>query len=90
MYIVKYIPQNENEVKMYYLKVLSPNNKKQICEVIISPYIYNYLRNDLADVPIEKRDAAKYYLCFAGILEKTKWSFALKLRDSRLLVLEKA
>ncbi len=55
LYIVKYIPKNKNEVKMYYLKVLSPNNKKQICEIIISPYVYNYLINDLADVPIEKK-----------------------------------
>ena len=90
LYIVKYIPKNKNEVKMYYLKVLSPNNKKQICEIIISPYVYNYLINDLADVPIEKKDAAKYYLCFAGILEKTKWSYGMKLRDSRLIVVEKA
>ena len=90
LYIVKYIPKNENEVKMYYLKVLSPDNKRQICEIIISPFIYNYLENELADVPTEKKDAAKYYLCFAGILEKTKWSYALKLRDSRLIVLEKA
>ena len=65
-------PKNKNEVKMYYLKVLSPNNKKQICEIIISPYVYNYLINDLADVPIEKKGCSKVLSLFRRDIGKDK------------------
>lgn len=89
LYIYKYIPKGGADIKMYYLKILSRNSKKQICEISISPYVYNYLSNELTDIPEERDEALNYYLCFSGILEKNKYSYKCKLKDSRLLVLEK-
>lgn len=89
LYIIKYIPQEENEIKMYYLKILHQDTKKQICDISISPYVYNYLESDLVFIPEEKDKAENYYLCFSGVLEKGKYSYKCKLLDSRLLVLEK-
>ena len=89
LYIYKYIPKDEKDIKMYYLKVLNKNNKKQICEISISPYVYNYLGDKLADIPEKKDEAINYYLCFSGIMEKDKYSYKCKLKDSRLLALEK-
>jgi len=89
LYIVKYIPDEENEIKMYYLKVLNIENKKQICDISISTYVYEYLRKELENIPEEKGKAENYYLCFSGVMEKGKYSYKCKLIDSRLLVLEK-
>ncbi len=54
LYIVKYIPAGEDEIKMYYLKVLNQDTKKQICDISISRYVYNYLKTDLDRIPEEK------------------------------------
>lgn len=89
LYIYKYIPKDETDVKMYYLKVLNKNSKKQICEISISPYVYTYLSDELIDIPEDKNKASNYYLCFSGILEDGRYSYICKLKDSRLLVLEK-
>ena len=55
---------------MYYLKVLDRNNKKQICEIAISTYVYNYLADELSQIPQNKKEALNYYICFSGILQK--------------------
>ena len=89
LYIYKYAPKDETDIKMYYLKVLDKNNKKQICEISISPNVYNYLSDELDDIPEDKNKPLNYYLCFSGILEKDKYSYKCKLGDSRLMVLEK-
>ncbi len=89
LYIVKYIPQEENDIKMYYLKVLNQETKKQICDVSIPVYVYKYLENDLKEIPEEKQNAINYYLCFSGVLETGKYTYKCRLTDSRLLVLEK-
>lgn len=51
--------------------------------------MYNYLSDELTDIPEERDEALNYYLCFSGVLEKDKYSYKCKLKDSRLLVLEK-
>ena len=89
LYIVKYVPTGEDEIKMYYLKVLNQDTKKQICDIIISRYVYNYLKEDLDKIPEEKSKAEDYYLCFSGTMEKGKYSYKCKLADSRMLILEK-
>lgn len=89
LYIVKYVPNGEDDIKMYYLKVLNQDTKKQICDIAISRYIYDYLKEVLDKIPEEKTKAENYYLCFAGIMEQGKYSFKCKLVDSRMLVLEK-
>ncbi len=89
LYIYKYVPKDETDIKMYYLKVLNKNSKKQICEIAISSYVYNYLCDELDDIPDDKDKAVNYYLCFSGILEKGLYSYKCKLKDSRLMVLEK-
>lgn len=89
LYIVKYVPTGEDEIKMYYLKVLNQDTKKQICDITISRYVYNYLKEDLDKIPEEKSKAENYYLCFSGIMEKGKYSYKCKLADSRMLILEK-
>ena len=89
LYIYKYRHKDETDIKMYYLKILSRNSKKQICEISISPYVYNYLSDKLTDISEERDEALNYYLCFSGVLEKDKYSYKCKLKDSRLLVLEK-
>lgn len=89
LYIFKYIPDGELEIKMYYLKVLNKDTKKQICDIAISRHIYEYLKADLDMIPEEKSKAENYYLCFCGIMEKGKYSYKCKLVDSRMLVLEK-
>ena len=86
---VKYVPTGEDEIKMYYLKVLNQDTKKQICDIIISRYVYNYLKEDLDKIPEEKSKAEDYYLCFSGTMEKGKYSYKCKLADSRMLILEK-
>lgn len=89
LYISKYIPKDETDIKMYYLKVLSENRKKYICEISMSSYVYNYLSDILSDIPEKKDEALNYYLCFSGVLEKARYYYKCKLKDSRLLVLEK-
>lgn len=89
LYIIKYIPQEEKEIKMYYLKVLHQDTKKQICDISISPFVYKYLESDFRFIPEEKEKAENYYLCFSGVLEKGKYSYRCKLQDSRLIVIEK-
>ena len=88
-YILKYVSNGEDEIKMYYLKVLNQETKKQICEIVLSRYIYDYLKDDLDKIPDEKSKAGNYYLCFAGIMEKVKNFYKCKLVDSRMLILEK-
>lgn len=90
LYIVKYIPEGEQEVKKYYLKVLNMSTKKLICDISISPYVYDYLRDELVELPEDKNNAERYYICFSGILEKGKYTYNCRLIDSRLLVIEKA
>lgn len=90
LYIVKYTPKEENEIKKYYLKILNINNKKQICDISISPYVYEFLREELDKLPEQKDKAESYYICFSGIMEKRKYTYTCRLLDSRLLVLEKA
>ena len=89
VYIRKYIPKDKAAIKMYYLKILNRNRKKNICDIVISPYVYNYLRDELADIPEEEEEALNYYVCFSGVLKKYKSFYNCKLKDSRLLVLEK-
>lgn len=89
LYIYKYIPKGESDIKKYYLKILSENREKHICEISISPYVYNYLDGILDDIQENKDEALNYYLCFAGVMEKDKYSYKCKLLDSRFLVLEK-
>lgn len=89
LYLVKYIPQEENEIKMYYLKVLNQDTKKHICDICIPPYVYAYLENELKSIPEEREQAENYYLCFSGVLENGKYSYKCKLQDSRLIVWEK-
>lgn len=67
LYIYKYIPKDETDIKMYYLKVLNKSSKKQICEISISPYVYNYLSDELADIPEDKNKGIK--LLFFAFLE---------------------
>ena len=89
LYIFKYVPNGEDEIKMYYLKVLNQDTKKQICEIALSRYIYDYLKDDLDKIPDEKSKAENYYLCFVGIMEKVKNFYKCNLVDSRMLILEK-
>lgn len=89
LYIFKYVPVDEEVVKMYYLKVLNQETKKQICDIAIPPRVYGYMEDVLLDVPEDKTKTQDFYLCFSGILEKSKFSFNCLLRDSRLIVIEK-
>lgn len=89
VYIFKYIPADEEVVKVYYLKVLNQETKKQICDIAIPPSVYGYMEDILVDVPEDKTKAQNYYLCFSSVLLKGKISFSCKLRDSRLIVIEK-
>lgn len=89
VYLYPYIPKGEEEVKTYYLKILNSETKKQICDISISPYIYKYLEDILALIPIDKKDAQNYYLCFAVRLEKKDYSYNCRLKDSRLIELER-
>ena len=89
VYLYKYIPKGEEEVKTYYLKILNLDTKKQICDISISPYIYKYLEDILAIIPIDKKDAQNYYLCFAARLEKNDYAYNCRLKDSRLIELER-
>lgn len=89
VYLYQYIPKGEEEVKTYYLKILNSETKKQICDLSISPYIYKYLEDILAIIPIDKKDAQNYYLCFAARLEKKDYSYNCRLKDSRLIELER-
>lgn len=89
LYIMEYIPKGEVEVKIHYLKVLHQDSKKQICDISISPKVYNYLEKDFRLIPKEKGEAENFYLCFSGVLETGKYSYRCKLHDSRLIVFEK-
>jgi len=89
LYLYKYIPEGDKEAKIYYLKILNSDTKKQICDISISPYVYKYLEDILAVIPIDKKYAQNYYLCFAGRMEKNKYSYNCRLKDSRLIELEK-
>ena len=88
LYLIQYVPEVE-EVKAYYLKVLNQETKKQICDIAISPFVYNYMKEQLDMLPDNKMTAKDFYICFSGVLEKSRYSYKCKLRDSRLLVLEK-
>jgi hypothetical protein len=37
LYLYKYIPEGDKEAKIYYLKILDTDTKKQICDISISP-----------------------------------------------------
>lgn len=37
---------------------------------ILSPYMYNYLSDELADIPEKKNEAVNYYLCLSGGVKK--------------------
>lgn len=89
LYMIRYIPENERDVVKYYLKVLDRDDKKQICDIVISPNVYNYLTNDLRDIPEDKDLAINYYLCFSGVLENGGGFYKCILKDSRLIVLER-
>lgn len=88
LYLKKYVQEGEG-VKAYYLKVLNRNTKKQLCDISISPFVYSYMKKELDMIPIDKTVAKDFYICFSGELEKSLYSYKCKLRDSRLLVLEK-
>lgn len=47
------------------------------------------MKEQLDMLPDNKMKAKDFYICFSGVLEKSRYSFKCKLRDSRLLVLEK-
>lgn len=83
----------KGEQRRYFKVVQSDmekqDTKKQICDITISRYVYNYLKEDLDKIPEEKSEAENYYLCFSGIMEKGKYSYKCKLADSRMLILEK-
>lgn len=89
VYLYKYIAKDEKEVKAYYLKILHSETKKQICDISRSPYIYKYLEDILALIPTDKKDARNYYLCFAVRMEKKDYSYNCRLKDSRLIELER-
>ena len=89
---------NKNNQKYYYLKVLNSYTKKEICEISIAKNIYGYLSSDLENIPNKKDEAIDYYICFSGFLKKKQRQYKgnnydfhqCNLRDSRLLILEKA
>ena len=89
---------NKNNQKYYYLKVLNSYTKKEICEISITKNIYGYLSSDLENIPNKKDEAIDYYICFSGFLKKKQRQYKgnnydfhqCNLRDSRLLILEKA
>lgn len=89
---------NKNNQKYYYLKVLNSYTKKEICEISITKNIYSYLSSDLENIPNKKDEAIDYYICFSGFLKKKQRQYKgnnydfhqCNLRDSRLLILEKA
>ena len=89
---------NKNNQKHYFLKVLNSDTKKEICEISITKNVYDYLSSDLKNIPYKKSEAVKYYICFSGFLNKKQRQYEgnnydfyqCNLRDSRLLVLEKA
>ena len=89
---------NKNNQKHYFLKVLNNDTKKEICEISITKNIYGYLSIDLENIPNEKDKAINYYICFSGFLNKKQRQYKgnnydfyqCNLRDSRLLILEKA
>lgn len=89
LYIHQYIPDGEIEVKVYYLKVLEQKSKKQIFDIAISKYIYEYLKTDFDEIPRCKEKAKNYHLCYSGIMQKSKYSYKSKLIDSRLIIIEK-
>lgn len=89
LYIVKYIPTGETDIKKYYLKVLSQENHKQLLDISISTYVYEYIKDKLDDIPEKKENAEDYYLCFSGILQSSKYTYSCRLFDSRLIALEK-
>lgn len=91
-------PNDKNNPKHYFLKVLNSDTKKEICEISITKNIYGYLSSDLENIPNEKDKAINYYICFSGFLNKKQRQYKgnnydfyqCNLRDSRLLILEKA
>ena len=88
---------NKNNQKYYFLKVLNSNTKKEICEISITKNVYEYLSSDLKNIP-KKSETINYYRCFSGLLYKKQYRYKknnyyyyqCNLRDSRLLILEKA
>lgn len=89
----------EDEIRRYYLKVMKAGGKYTICDVSISPYVYDYLENVLKDIPEEGEGIQKCYICFSGQMNKksfnkkhgeTGYSYSCTLTDSRLLVIEKS
>lgn len=89
LYLFEYIPEGETEIKKYYLKILNAKTKKIICDVSISTYVFKYLEEMFSEISREKENASVFYLCFAGCMEKNKFSYTCKLKDSRMIVLER-
>ena len=89
LYLHEYIPEGEIEVRKYYLKILNIKTRRVICDVSISTYVYRYLEEIFSVVPKEKEKAQIFYVCFAGYMGKNKYSYSCKLKDSRLIVIEK-
>ena len=67
----------------------SYRHREATSEILISPYVYDYLSDVLANIPEDKNKPVNYYLCFSGTPEKNNYSYKCKLKDSRLMVLEK-
>lgn len=85
----------EDGNKMCFIKVKNSNNYYR-CDISISPYVYKYLEENLAEIP-EGNESKLYYLCFAGLMEleqvngkneKVFNNYKCKLKDSRLLRIE--
>lgn len=83
----------QENVYICYLKLLTDNNK-QICEVEIKPWAYNYMKDELNEII----NVEKYYICFATYMDEkeyiTKTGYRGKSKkciigDSRLIVIEK-
>lgn len=90
LYLYRYPQDKNSEAKIYYLKILNPNTKNQICDISISLNVYKYLKNILATITKEKDNAQYYHICFSGKMMKQNNSYLCHLMDSRLIVLEKA
>lgn len=87
----------EDEIKRYYLKIISIEKKYKICDVSIAPYVYTYLEDLLKDIPEEGVGVQKCYICFSGLMEKktftskdgsSGYSYSCVLKDSRLITIE--
>jgi hypothetical protein len=89
----------DNEIKRYYIKIISTEKKYKICDVSITPHVYAYLEDVLKDIPEEGTGVQKCYICFSGLMEKktftikggaSGYSYSCILKDSRLIAIEKS